>query len=87
LLIVFLVILAYKRWWPEFVFVGLTVAALTTSSFYYSIPRNVSVLFPIWMLWGLWLTRYRALRWVYLAAGIPILGLMAVLFAEGQWLS
>ena len=87
LLIVFIVILARKRWWPEFVFVALTVAALTTSSFYYSIPRNVVMLFPIWMLLGLWLTQYRALRWVYLAAGIPILGLMAVLFAEGQWLS
>jgi len=87
LLIVFLVILARKRWWPEFTFVGLTVLALTTSSFYYSIPRNVILLFPIWMLWGLWLTKYRGLRWVYVIAGIPILGIMAVLFAEGQWLS
>lgn len=87
LLIAFLVILARKRWWPEFTFVALTVAALTTSSFYYSIPRNVSVLFPIWMLWGVWLSRYRTLRWSYVIVGVPTLGLMAVLFARGQWLS
>lgn len=87
LLIFFMLVLGYKKWWPELTFVALTVAALTTSTFYYSIPRNVIVLFPIWMLWGVWLSRSRPLRVIYIAVAVPALGLMAVLFAEGQWLS
>ena len=86
-LVVFMVLIARKRWWPEFTYVALTCAALATSTFYYSIPRNVILLFPIWMIWGIWLTRFRALRWIYVLAGLPILAVMAVLFAEGQWLS
>ena len=86
-LVVFMVIIARKRWWPELTYVALTFVALTTSTFYYSIPRNVTLLFPIWMIWGVWLTRSRTLRWIYVLAGLPILAVMAVLFAEGQWLS
>jgi len=86
-LVVFMVIIARKRWWPELTYVGLTFVALTTSTFYYSIPRNVTLLFPIWMIWGVWLTRSRALRWIYVLVGLPVLAVMTVLFAEGQWLS
>lgn len=87
LLLFFIAVLAIKRWWPELTYVALTTAALTTSTFYYSIPRNVVLLFPIWMLWGVWLTRSRLLRVIYVAVAVPVLAIIAVLFAEGQWLS
>lgn len=87
LLVVFIVVLASKRWWPELTYVALTTAALTTSTFYYSIPRNVVLLFPIWMLWGVWLSRSHLVRTVYIAVGVPILASMTLLFAQGQWLS
>lgn len=87
LLVIFIAILVAKRWWPELTYVALTTAALTTSTFYYSIPRNVILLFPIWMLWGVWLSRSRVVRVVYVAVAVPVLAVMTVLFANGQWLS
>lgn len=81
------VVVLWRRWWPEAVYVGLTLVSLATSSFYYSVPRTAVLLFPIWMLIGAWLTRHRWMRWVYLVAGIPSLLLVTVRFSEGQWIS
>lgn len=87
LLIVVCVILLIKRWWAEAAYVVVTVAALGTSTWYYSVPRTIVVLFPVWMLLGLWLTRYRWLRWAYLLTALPMLALVVVRFTQGQWIS
>jgi hypothetical protein len=36
--------------WPELTYVGLTAAALLTSSFYQSVPRSMIACFPIYLL-------------------------------------
>lgn len=86
-MVAFLIVLLVKRWWPEAVYVGATAATLGTSTMYHSVPRALVVLFPIWMLLGLWLTRHRWLRWVYIPVGVLSLAVVTVLFTQGQWIS
>lgn len=80
-------ILLFKRWWAESFYVLITVASLATSTFYYSVPRAAVVLVPVWMLLGLWMTRYRWFRYSYLLVCTPLLVLVTVRFVEGQWIS
>lgn len=81
------VILLVKKWWAEATYVAVTAIALGTSTMYHSVPRTIVVLFPLWMLLGLWLTRYRWLRWVYVLVGVPSLVLVAIRFTQEQWIS
>jgi len=81
------VVILVMRWWAEAVYVLLTVASLVTSTFYYSIPRAAVLLFPVWMLLGLWMTRHRWFRIAYLCVAIPFLALVVVRFLQGQWIS
>jgi hypothetical protein len=81
------VVMAIKRWWPEAIFVLLTVGSLATSTYYYSVPRTAVVLFPVWMLIGLWLSRRRWLGIAYVVIGVPVLVLVSMRFAQGQWIS
>lgn len=87
IILVFLAVLVVRRWWPEAAYVAVTAAALGTSTMYHSVPRTIVVLFPVWMLVGLWLTRHRWLRWAYVLAGIPSLVLVSILFTRAQWIS
>ena len=80
-------ILAAKRWWPEAAYLAVTVAALGTSTMYHSVPRTLVVLFPVWMLLGLWMTDRRWLRIAYLAVCLPLLVLVTIRFTQGQWIS
>lgn len=82
-----LVVLVVKRWWPEAVYVAATAAALGTSTIYHFVPRALVVLFPIWMLIGLWLSRHVWLRWVYVPLGLLGLAVVSLLFTQGQWIS
>ena len=87
LLALAIIALAWRRMWPEAIFVAVTLLALATSTYYYSVPRTLTILFPIWMLVGLALTRYVWLRWLYLALSIPFTAVVTVLFVDGQWIS
>lgn len=82
-----LVLLARRRWWPEFILVGTTLAALVTSTFFYSVPRTITLLFPLWLILGGWLSQSRLLRIVYLVFTIPFTALVVVRFVDGQWIS
>lgn len=87
LMLVGLVVLLRLKWWPESLYVGLTLIALVTSSFYYSIPRTLTILFPLWMLLGLVLSRRKWIRWLYLALAVPLTILVIGRFIDGQWIS
>jgi hypothetical protein len=80
-------VLVIKRWWPEAIYVSLTLLSLITSSFYYSIPRSITVLFPIWMLVGVLFVRRPWTRWAYLVAVVPLTLLVVIRFIDGQWIS
>lgn len=81
------VVLMTKRWWPEAIYVSLTLLSLVTSSFYYSIPRSITVLFPIWMLVGVLFVRRLWTRGAYLVAVLPLTLLVIIRFVDGQWIS
>lgn len=87
ILLVVLVALVVKRWWAEAVYSGATALSLGTSSMYYSIPRTLVLIFPLWVLMGLWLARAPWRPWVYGVACLPALMLITVLFTDGQWIS
>ena len=76
-----------KRWWAESVYVLVTAVSLGTSSMYYSIPRTLILIFPLWILLGLWLERARWRPWAYGIVSIPSLAVITVLFTQGQWIS
>lgn len=80
-------VMLVKRWWAEAVYVLLTVTSLATSTYYYSVPRTAVVLFPVWMLIGLWLSRRRWLALSYVVVFVPILVVVTMRFAQGQWIS
>lgn len=87
LLAVFTVIVLWRRWWGEGVFMLVTLASLATSSWYYSVPRALVVMFPMWIVIGLWCTRRRWLLVPYAAVSLPLLILVSARFVQNQWIS
>ncbi len=87
ILIAFSVVLLAKRWWGEAVFVVLTAVSLGTSTVFQSVPRSTLVLFPIWMLIGLWMTRSRVVRVLYVSIAAPLMLVSVALFVNAYWIS
>lgn len=83
----FVIVLGIKRWWPEMVYAALTLISLVTSTYYYAIPRSLTVVFPIWMLIGLWMTRRKFVRIGYVIVMLPFLLLVTARLVEGRWIS
>jgi len=86
-LIGFGIVLLAKRWWGEATYVLLTCVALGTSTLYYSVPRSTVVLFPVWMLVGLWMTRSRVFAWTYVAVAGPLMVVAVAGFVTGHWIA
>jgi Mannosyltransferase (PIG-V) len=77
--------LAWRRCWAEFIYVGLSVFALVTSSVYMSIPREMLLWWPLWIGLATWMARHRWVKFAYIAvSGLVMIG-MALLFFSGQW--
>ena len=87
LLVAVTVVLTSKRWWPEAVYTGVTALSLGTSTMYHSVPRTLVVIFPLWVLVGMWMTRWRWFRWTFIVASLPALALVSLLFTRNQWIS
>ena len=85
--VAFAVVLAIKRWWGEFTFVALTCIALGTSTLFYSVPRSLLTLFPIWVLLGVWMSRRRSVMVVYLAVCAPMMLIGTAAFVMGRWVA
>ena len=81
------VLIFVHRWWGEGAYVLFTLISLGTSSVYLSVPRSAVVLFPVWMLLGLWMTRHRWFRIAYFVVAIPLLCYWTVRFTQGFWVS
>ncbi|MQA93088.1 MAG: hypothetical protein GEV11_00070 [Streptosporangiales bacterium] len=77
--------LAISGRWSEFVYVGLQVGALVTSSYYLSIPRSTVLWFPLWLLVGRMAARHRWGAIWYFALSIPLMAIFALGFTRGQW--
>jgi hypothetical protein len=75
--LVSLLALARHRMWSEFTYVGLTAAALLTSSQYQSVPRSMIVCFPIFLLLARWCADPRH-RWILATAALASATLLVV---------
>ncbi len=87
LLIAFALVLLIKRWWGEATFVLLTVASLATSTVFQSVPRSSIVLFPIWILLGVWMTRSAVFRVLLVSVFAPVMLVSVATYINAYWVS
>jgi len=81
------IVLLFKRWWAEAAYVFLTLWSFMTGEFFQSTPRATLILFPIWIVVGLWATKYRWFRWAYFVIAIPALAFITIKYVNAQWIS
>ncbi len=86
-LVVVGVVLLVKRWWGEATYVLLTAAALGTSSVFLSVPRTLLVVFPIWVLLGVWMSRQRWVLVGYVMLAAPLMAVGVMGFVNGRWIA
>ena len=73
-----------KRWWGYGVYMAATLVYLLTSSWYFSVPRLLLGLFPIFLLLAGW-ARSPARRDLLLVVLAPIAAMGVVVFTQGAW--
>ena len=82
-------LLARRRRWAEFVYVGLSVGVLLFSNRFLSSPRLSVLWFPAFVLGGAWLARNSHRLWgrsVY-AMSLVALACTSLAFTAHQWVS
>lgn len=79
------VVLVVHRRWGEATWVGLQVASLASSYWFFSVPRAFLLWWPMWMLLGAWAVRRRWVLWTYLALSLPLLGVWTSAFLTYRW--
>lgn len=87
LYVVVVAVLAWRRMWPELVYVSLTAGALLTSGFYQAVPRSMIVAFPVFLLVGRW--GVSRLRWTLVPVALAAAALLVLnigLFTRGYLL-
>jgi hypothetical protein len=77
--------LLVKRRWAESTYVGLQVAALTTSAYYLSIGRAALLWWPLWLAIGAFGVRHRWAYLVLLALSTPLMAAQVVAYTSGAW--
>lgn len=80
------IVLLLKRWYGEATFILVTTASLVTTV-WGSVPRYTLVLFPLWMLMGLWMTNHRVVRVLYVSIAAPLMIVSVVVWVNGYWVS
>ena len=83
-LVTTVVLLAHRRW-GEAVWVGLQVVSLSTSYWFFSVPRTSLLWWPMWLLLGAWAARRVWVLRAYLALSLPLLGIWASAFLTYRW--
>ena len=74
----------FKKQWAEFVYLFLTLAALMTSTFWWTAPRTLLALIPIWLIVGKVLSKNQILKMLYFLISMPILLLNVLSFMMGR---
>ncbi|MBP2706977.1 hypothetical protein JOL79_24635 [Microbispora sp. RL4-1S] len=83
--ILLLLWLLFARRWAEFVYVGLQVGVLVTSTFYMSIPRSALLWWPLWVLIGRAGARRRSVIILYATVIGPLMVTMLMSFMNSSW--
>lgn len=81
------IVMLFKRWWAEAAYVFVTMSSLITSEFFYSTPRATLILFPVWLILGIWVTKSKAFTILYFVLAVPFLTLIVLRYVTGQWIS
>ena len=74
-----------RREWGYAAYIGATMGALMTSTWYFSIPRMLLSLFPIYLLMASWTLRDDRRHEYLLAVTAVLAALGAVVFTRGAW--
>jgi hypothetical protein len=78
-------VLLARRSWGEATYVGLSVGALATSSFYLSVSRATLLWFPLWLLLAEVTARRPGLHTAYVALATPLMAVAVLTFTAGRW--
>ena len=78
-------LLLLKRRWPEALYVGLSLLALGTTTWFMSVPRAMLLWWPLWTMLGAWAAKRPMVRTLYVCCVAPIMAGVALLFLSGQW--
>jgi Mannosyltransferase (PIG-V) len=77
--------LLWRRRWGESTYVGLTLVALATSSWYFSVPRATLLWWPLWIALATWSMRARWVLIGWLTIAAPMAVVFTLLFTTGRW--
>ena len=81
------IVMLLRRWWGEATYVLLTAISLGTSTLYFSVPRSALVLFPVWMLFGVWMSRFRSVLLGYVVLAAPLMFISVAGYINGRWIA
>ncbi len=79
------VVLLVQRRWGEATYVGLSVTALATSSYYLSVGRATLLWWPLFLLLAAAAQRRPWVHPAYLALSAPLMALLVLTFTSGRW--
>ena len=78
-------VLVRRRSWGEATYVGLSVAALATSTYYLSVGRATLLWWPLFVLLAVAAVRRPWLHTAYVALSAPVMALLVLTFTSGRW--
>ena len=73
------------RRWAEAVYVGLSVGALASSTFFFSVSRASLLWWPLFLLLAVAAARRPWVHTAYLAVALPLLAATTLAFTAGRW--
>lgn len=79
------VVLVRRKAWGEATYVGLSVAALATSTYYLSIARATLLWFPVWLLLAEVASKRAWVHTAYLAVAPALMAVVVLTFTNGHW--
>ena len=74
-----------RKAWGEATYVGLSVAALATSTYYLSIARATLLWFPVWLLLAEVASKRAWVHTAYLAVAPALMAVVVLTFTNGHW--
>ena len=80
------VLLLARRRWGEATYVGLSVTALATSTYYLSVARATLLWWPLWVLLAAGAQRWPRLGLGLACVSVPLMAVGALTFTHGLWL-
>ncbi len=83
--VVLTVVLVQRRSWGEATYLGLSVGALATSTYYLSVGRATLLWWPLFVLLALATVRRQWLHTAYVALSAPVMALLVLTFTSGRW--